>query len=58
MATHYWDQDENAMKPVEPGSTVNTNTTFLLMRDGRVHFDGTAPELGTSRDEYIREFIS
>jgi ABC-type transporter Mla maintaining outer membrane lipid asymmetry ATPase subunit MlaF len=46
------------MKPVEPGSTVNTNTTFLLMRQGKVVFDGTAPELGRSRDEYIREYIS
>jgi phospholipid/cholesterol/gamma-HCH transport system ATP-binding protein len=58
MATHYWDQNENTMKTVEPGSLVDTNTTFLLLKDGRVHFDGTAPELGNSRDEYIREFIS
>jgi phospholipid/cholesterol/gamma-HCH transport system ATP-binding protein len=58
MATHYWDTQENAMKPVEAGSTINTNTSFLLMREGKVVFDGTAPELGRSRDEYIREYIS
>lgn len=58
MASHYWDTRENAMKPLEPGSSINTNTSFLLMRDGRVVFDGTAMELGRSRDEYIREYIS
>ena len=58
MASHYWDTAENAMKLVESGSNVNTNTSFLLMRDGRVVFDGTAMELGRSRDEYIREYIS
>jgi phospholipid/cholesterol/gamma-HCH transport system ATP-binding protein len=58
MATHYWDTRENAMRPVEAGSTINTNTSFLLMREGKVVFDGTAPELGRSRDEYIREYIS
>ena len=46
------------MKPVEPGSPVSTNTSFLLMRDGEVVFDGSAPELGRSRDEYIREYIA
>jgi phospholipid/cholesterol/gamma-HCH transport system ATP-binding protein len=58
MATHYWDTETNTMKPVEPGCPVNTNTSFMLMKDGRVIFDGTAPELGRSRDEYIREYIS
>jgi phospholipid/cholesterol/gamma-HCH transport system ATP-binding protein len=58
MASHYWDTKENTMKPVEEGSAVNTHTSFLLMRDGKVVFDGTAPELGRSRDEYIREYIS
>jgi phospholipid/cholesterol/gamma-HCH transport system ATP-binding protein len=58
MASHFWDTETNQMRPVEPGSPINTNTSFLLMRDGRVIFDGTAPELGQSRDSYIREYIS
>lgn len=58
MATHYWDTQSNTMKTVEPGSPIDTNTSFILMKDGRVIFDGTAPELGCSRDEYIREYIS
>jgi phospholipid/cholesterol/gamma-HCH transport system ATP-binding protein len=58
MASSYWDTESNTMKPVEPGSPINTNTSFVLMRDGQVVFDGSAPELGRSRDEYIREYIA
>jgi phospholipid/cholesterol/gamma-HCH transport system ATP-binding protein len=58
MASSYWDTETNQMRPVEPGSPTNTNTSFLLMREGRVIFDGSAPELGQSKDSYIREYIS
>jgi ABC-type transporter Mla maintaining outer membrane lipid asymmetry ATPase subunit MlaF len=37
---------------------VNLETTFVILKDGKVIFDGTAPELSESRDEYIREYIS
>jgi phospholipid/cholesterol/gamma-HCH transport system ATP-binding protein len=33
-------------------------TEFLVLRDGAVVFAGTAHELATSRDPYIREFLS
>jgi phospholipid/cholesterol/gamma-HCH transport system ATP-binding protein len=58
MASSYWDTETNEMRPVELGSPTNTNTSFLLMREGRVIFDGSAPELGQSKDSYIREYIS
>jgi phospholipid/cholesterol/gamma-HCH transport system ATP-binding protein len=58
MASSYWDTQTNTMKLVEEGSAMNTNTSFVLMRDGEVVFDGTAPELGRSRDAYIREYIA
>jgi ABC-type transporter Mla maintaining outer membrane lipid asymmetry ATPase subunit MlaF len=32
--------------------------SFLILRDGKVIFDGDGHELATSRDEYIREYIS
>src|SRR3954467_7791128 len=56
MATSYWDQSKNLMVPAPEG--VNTNTSFILMRDGKIIFDGSAPELGRSKDEYIREYVS
>jgi phospholipid/cholesterol/gamma-HCH transport system ATP-binding protein len=56
MATSYWDQSKNLMVPAP--EDVNTNTSFILMRDGKIIFDGSAPELGRSKDEYIREYVS
>ena len=32
--------------------------SFLILRDGKVIFDDDAQELTTSKDEYIREYIS
>jgi phospholipid/cholesterol/gamma-HCH transport system ATP-binding protein len=57
MATHYFDTQANKMRPLGPNQ-VNLETTFLLLRDGKVIFDGTTLELAASRDEYIREYIA
>jgi phospholipid/cholesterol/gamma-HCH transport system ATP-binding protein len=57
MATHYYDKQTAQMEPVKKVGA-NTNTSFLILRDGKVIFDGTASELGRSSDEYIREYIS
>ena len=58
MASHYFDSQTNQMRPISAGSGRNVHTTFLLLRDGKVIFDGTAPELARSEDEYIREYIA
>ena len=57
MATHRFDKESNQMVAVK-NSDVNTNTSFLILRDGKVIFDGTGRELAASSDEYIREYIS
>ncbi|HJT00444.1 MAG TPA: ATP-binding cassette domain-containing protein [Terriglobales bacterium] len=57
MATHYFDRTQNRMVPVN-GAHIDTRTSFLVLRDGEVIFDGSAHELASSRDEYIREYIS
>lgn len=33
-------------------------TEFLMLREGQVHFEGTAQELRTSRDAYIQTFLA
>ena len=58
MASHYFDAQTNQMRPITAGSGRNVHTTFLLLRDGKVIFDGTAPELARSEDDYIREYIA
>jgi phospholipid/cholesterol/gamma-HCH transport system ATP-binding protein len=58
MATHYFDRQANQMRPLPQGSKVELPVTFLIIREGKVIFDGDAQELAHSRDEYIREYIS
>jgi phospholipid/cholesterol/gamma-HCH transport system ATP-binding protein len=58
MATHYFDRKANEMRPLPPGSRGDIPMAFLILRDGKVIFDGDARELALSKDEYIREYIS
>jgi len=58
MASHYFDKEANEMRPLEPGSKRDVNTTFLILKDGKVIFDGTAAELAHSQNDYIREYIA
>jgi phospholipid/cholesterol/gamma-HCH transport system ATP-binding protein len=57
MATHYFDRAQNRMVPAN-SAHIDTRTSFLVLREGKVIFDGNAHELAASRDEYIREYIS
>lgn len=58
MATHYFDQEANMMKPLKEGSTRDVHTRFLILRDTKVIFEGTAAELVTTKDEYLKEYLS
>lgn len=58
MASSYFDTETNQMRPVAEGTKRDLHTSFLILRDGKVIFDGTAPELVHSQDEYIREYIA
>jgi len=58
MASHYFDRERNKMVPVADGATRDVHTKFLMYRDGRVIFEGTATELLQSHDPYVREYLS
>jgi phospholipid/cholesterol/gamma-HCH transport system ATP-binding protein len=58
MATHYFDRKANEMRPLPPGTRSEVPMAFLILRDGKVIFDGDAHELAQSKDEYIREYIA
>ena len=58
MATHYFDRSSNQMKILPRGQRGDVPISFLILREGKVIFDGDARELKESRDEYIREYIS
>jgi len=58
MASHYFDRALNKMVPLEDGSRRNVHTTFSILRDHKIIFEGTAPELLRCHDPYIREYLS
>ncbi len=58
MATHQFDQQANQMRALPRGQYCDVPMSFLVLRDGKVIFDGDIHELAQSQDEYIREYIS
>src|SRR5580698_892706 len=58
MATHYFDRKMNRMQPLRPDMRGEVPMGFLILKDGKIIFDGDVHELAASRDEYIREYIS
>jgi phospholipid/cholesterol/gamma-HCH transport system ATP-binding protein len=58
MATHCFDPKTNRMQPLPPGAHGEVPMAFVVLREGKVIFDGDAEELAHSKDEYIREYIS
>jgi len=58
MATHCFDRKSNRMLPLASGTRSEVPMTFLILREGKIIFDGDLDELAKSKDEYIREYIS
>jgi phospholipid/cholesterol/gamma-HCH transport system ATP-binding protein len=58
MASHYFDREQNKMVPAADGNVRDLHTTFLILRDGKIIFEGTATELLRCTDPYIREYLS
>ncbi|MFZ3339838.1 MAG: ATP-binding cassette domain-containing protein [Terriglobales bacterium] len=58
LASNEFDQKTNKMVPIPKGQRGEVAMSFLILREGKIIFDGDAHELATSRDEYIREYIS
>jgi phospholipid/cholesterol/gamma-HCH transport system ATP-binding protein len=58
MATHYFDRTANKMLPLPKGVHCEVPMAFLILKDGKVIFDGDLDELSRTKDEYIREYIA
>jgi phospholipid/cholesterol/gamma-HCH transport system ATP-binding protein len=58
MATHFFDRTANKMLPLPKGVHCEVPMAFLILKDGKVIFDGDLDELSRTKDEYIREYIA
>jgi phospholipid/cholesterol/gamma-HCH transport system ATP-binding protein len=58
MATHQFDKQSSRMVPLPTGKHCEVPLSFLILRDGKVIYDGDLRQLVQTQDEYIREYIS
>lgn len=58
MATHEFDKTTNQLRTLPRGQYCDVPMSFLILRDGKVTFDGDIRQLARTKDEYIREYIS
>jgi phospholipid/cholesterol/gamma-HCH transport system ATP-binding protein len=58
MATHVFSPEQNKMVPVPRGTDWESNTSFLVLKDGEKLFEGDAAEIANSDSEYIRDYLA
>ena len=56
LCTHRYSSEQGRMVPLPEGQT-NHNTTFLMLNEGHLIFDGSLHELVHSKDAFVREFL-
>jgi phospholipid/cholesterol/gamma-HCH transport system ATP-binding protein len=57
VATHEAVSSANRLEIVESHETKAGRAEFMVLHDGRIHFEGTATELLASKDPYLQEFL-
>jgi phospholipid/cholesterol/gamma-HCH transport system ATP-binding protein len=57
MCTHCFDPQSGQMVSLPPGQT-DPKTTFLVLSEGRLIFDGSLTELIRSEDPFVKEFLA
>jgi phospholipid/cholesterol/gamma-HCH transport system ATP-binding protein len=58
VADHQAVRDDAGVRIVRADPVKRDEAEFIMLRDGRVAFEGNAPELRASRDEYLKTFLS
>ena len=56
LCNHHFDPDQGRMVPL-PGGQYDPNTSFLMLEEGRLIFDGSLGELLNSENPDVREFL-
>ena len=56
MCSHHFDTECKCMVPLPKGET-DPNTTFLMLNDGRLIFDGSLHDLVHCDDPFVKEFL-
>ncbi len=57
MATHHWDKQQNKVVPLPEGQ-IDPNTTFMVLNEGKMIFEGTTQQLVSSDDDFLKEYLA
>jgi phospholipid/cholesterol/gamma-HCH transport system ATP-binding protein len=58
MANYRWDNERHSVYRAAPwGEYANLRTAFIVMKEGRLVFQGTQQELESCRDPYVSQFV-
>jgi phospholipid/cholesterol/gamma-HCH transport system ATP-binding protein len=57
LATHHFNKETNQVEELPEDKTVSS-TSFLMLHQGKLVFDGTTHDLVNSKDEFIKGYIS
>jgi phospholipid/cholesterol/gamma-HCH transport system ATP-binding protein len=58
VATHQARSRNGGLAIVPADQPTGNEATFIMLRDGRIYFDGYAEQLRASNDPYLRTFLS
>ena len=56
MCTHRFDEEKGEMVPLPKGET-DPNTTFMMLNDGQLIFDGSLHDLLHTDNAFVKEFL-
>ena len=57
VATHEAVRVDGGLQIVDAGEAATTRADFMVLYQGRIHFEGSAAELLTSEDSYLKSFL-
>ena len=57
MANFRYNSDKGSLEPAHGGVRQELRTTFMVMKEGRLIFEGDQDELEASQDAYVRKFF-
>jgi phospholipid/cholesterol/gamma-HCH transport system ATP-binding protein len=57
LASHHFDRETNKMEPL-PRNQTDEQTSFLMLYQGKLVFDGSTHDLVHSEDPFLKEYLS
>lgn len=57
VANFRYNRDNEKLEPAPPGGEIQQRTKFIVLREGRLVFEGSQTELEASQDPYVSKFV-